>query len=119
MQGDMNAPAIFVRVMEDLFHDELVQFVWIYIDDIFIFSNSFEEHIKHVQHVCRKLKEHKFYANPKKSVFFAAELDILGHMIDDKGIHPASEKIRNIIDWTRPNNQKKLQRFNGMVNYIS
>ena len=119
MQEDMNAPATFVRVMEDLFHDELGKFIWIYIDEIFIFSNSFEEHIEHVQHACRKLKEHKFYANPKKGVFFAAKLDILGHMIDDNGIHPAPEKIRKIMDWTRPNNQKELQRFNGMVNYIS
>ena len=60
MQGDMNAPATFVRAIEDLFHDELGKFIWIYIDDIFIFSNSFEEHIEHVQHACRKLKEHKF-----------------------------------------------------------
>ena len=34
MQGDMNAPATFVRVMEHLFHDELGKFIWIYIDDI-------------------------------------------------------------------------------------
>ena len=119
MQGDMNAPVTFVRVMEDLFHDELGKFIWIYIDDIFILSNSFEEHIEHIQQACRKLKEHKFYANPKKGVFIAAKLDILGHMIDDKGIHPAPEKIRDIMDWTRPKNQNELQRFNALVNYIS
>ena len=119
MQGDMNAPATFVRAMEILFHDELGKFIWIYIDDIFIFSNTFEEQIMHVKHACRKLKEHEFYANPKKSVLFAAKLDILGHMIDDKGMHPAPEKIRNIMDWTWPNSKKELQRFNGMVNYIS
>ena len=119
MQGDMNAPATFVRVMEDVFHDELGKFICIYIDHMFIFSNTFEEHIEHVKHACRKLKEQEFYANPKKSVFFATKLDILGHMIDDKGIHPAPEKIRNIMDSTRPNSQKELPRFNGMVNYIS
>ena len=40
-------------------------------------------------------------------------------MIDDKGIYPAPEQIRNIMDWTRSNKQKELQLFNGMVNYIS
>ena len=59
MQGDINAPATFVRVMEDLFHDELGKFICIYTDNIFIFSNSFEEHIEHVQHTCKKLKEYK------------------------------------------------------------
>ena len=60
MQGDMNALATFVRMMEDIFHDELGKFIWIYIDDISIFSNSFQEHIQHVQYACRKLKKHKF-----------------------------------------------------------
>ena len=90
MQGDTNAPATFVRVMEDLFHDKLGKFIWIYIDDILFFSNTLEEPIEHVKHACRKLKEHEFYANPKKTVFLAVKLDILGHMIDDKGIPPCT-----------------------------
>ena len=98
MQGDMNAAASFVIVIENLFHDEFGKFIWIYINNMFIFSNSFEERIEHVQHACKKLKEHKFYAYPKKIVFSAAKLDILGHMIEDKGIHPAPAKIRNIMD---------------------
>ena len=98
MQGDMNAPATFISVMEDLFHDELGKFVWAYIDDIFIFSNSYDEHLAHVRHVCNKLKQYEFYANPRKSIFFATQLDILGHVIDDQGIHPALEKIRTIMD---------------------
>ena len=40
-------------------------------------------------------------------------------MIDDDGIHPAPEKVQSIMDWTRPESQKELQRFNEMVNYIS
>ena len=39
-------------------------------------------------------------------------------MIDDDGIHLAPDKIRTVMDWTRPQNKKELQRFNGMVNYI-
>ena len=111
-------PATFVMVMEDLFHHEIGKFIWIYIDDIFIFSNSLGEHIEHVQHGCRKLKEHQFYAKPKKSVFFVAKLEILDHIRDDNGIHPAPAKMRNIMDWTRSNNQKELQQLKGLVNYI-
>ena len=40
-------------------------------------------------------------------------------MIDDDGIHPAPEKIPTIMDCTRPQSQKELQQFNGMVNDIS
>jgi len=119
MEGDMNAPGTFVRTMEDLFHDELGKNIWVYIEDIFVFSDTFEEHIKDVKNTCSKLENSGYYANPKKSVFFATKLDILGHMIDDNGIHPAPEKVRTMIDWTRPENQKELQQFNGIVNYIS
>ena len=105
--------------MEDLFHDELGKNIWVYIDDIFVFSDTFEEHVKDVTNGWSKMQNAGYYANPRKSVFFATKLDILGHMIDDDGIHPAPEKIRTIIDWTRPESQKELQRFNGMVNYIS
>ena len=118
MQADMNAPGTFVRIMEDLFHDELGQSIWVYIDDIFVFNESFEEHVNDITNACIKLQNAGYYAKPKKSVFFATKLDILGHIIDHDGIHPAPEKIRTIIDWTSPESQKELQRFNGMVNYI-
>ena len=81
MQGDMNAPGTFVRTMEDLFHDELGKNIWVYIDDIFVFSDIFEEHVKDVTNACSKLQTAGYYANPKKSVFFATKLDILGHMM--------------------------------------
>jgi len=119
MQGDMNPPGTLVRTMEDLVHDELGKNIWVYIDDRFVFSDTFEEHIKDVSNACSKLQNAGYSANPKKSVFFATKLDILGHMIDDDGIHPAPEKIRTIMDWTSPEIQKELHRFNGMVNYIS
>jgi len=119
MQGDRNYPGTFVRTMEDLFHDELGKNIWVYIHDIFVFSDTFEEHVKDVTNACSKLQNAGHYANPKKSVFFDTKRDILGHMIDDDGIHPSLEKIQTIMDWTRPENQKELQRFHGMVNYDS
>jgi len=46
MPGDMNAPGTFVRTMEDLFHHELGKNISVYIDDIVVFSDTFEEHVK-------------------------------------------------------------------------
>jgi len=119
MQGDINAPGTFVSTMEDLLHHELGKNIWVYTDEIFVFSDTFEEYVKDVTNTCSMLQNAGYYANPKKSVFVATKLDILGHMIDDNGIHPAPEKIRTIMDCTRPESQKELQRFNRMVNYIS
>jgi len=117
--GDMNAPGTFVRTKKDLFHDELGKNIWVYIDDNFAFSDTFEEHVKDFTNACSEVQNAGYYANPKTSSFFATKPDILGPMIDDDGIHPAPEKIRTIMGWTRPESQKELQRFNGIVNYIS
>jgi len=119
IEGDMKAPGTPVRTMKDLFHDELGKNLWVYIHDIFVFSDTSKAHVQDVMHACGKLQNAGYYVNPKNSVFFATKLDILGHMIDYEGIHPARVKIRTIMDWTRPESQKELQRFNGMVNYIS
>ena len=119
LQGDTNAPATFMRVMEDTLSEFLGDFVWVYLDDILIFSETPQDHIRHVDAVCRKLKEVQLYASPKESVFFAEKLEILGHIIDDNGIHPMPEKIYKISDWTTPKNRKELERFNGIVNYVS
>jgi len=89
MQGDMYAPRTFVRTMEDLFHDELGKNIRVYIDDIFLFCDVFEEYIKDVANACNKLQNAGYYANANKSACFATKLDILGHMIDDDGIHSA------------------------------
>ena len=105
--------------MGDLFHKELGKNIWVYIDDIFVFSDTFEEHVNDFIYTCSKLQNSGYYANSKNSVFFATKLNILGRMIDDGGIHPVPEKIRTILDWTGPDNQKELQPFTGMVNYIS
>jgi len=46
--------------MEDLFHDELGKNIWVYIDDIFVFSDTFEEHIKDVMNACCKLQNVRY-----------------------------------------------------------
>src|SRR3989337_2423914 len=119
LQGDTNSPATFMRVMEDLFCDYLHDFVWVYIDDILIFSETPEQHVEHITKVCNKLREARFYASPDKTQFFAKRLELLGHIVTDEGILAAPEKIRDIKDWTIPKSRKELERFLGLVNYIS
>jgi len=54
-QGDKNAPPTFQNAMNTLFQDALKVFVYIYIDNIFIFSKTYKEHVNHVRHVLKKL----------------------------------------------------------------
>jgi len=115
----MNAPGTFMRIMSDLMADFLGKFVWVYIDDILIFSDTEEDHLKHIAAICNKLKEAQFYASRKKSEFFAPRIEVLGHIIDDEGLKPDPEKIAKIEAWTTPTTKRQLQECLGVVNYIS
>jgi len=119
LQANMNAPGTFIRIMADLFADYLGQFIWANIDDILIYSDTEQDHLKHIAMVCDKLKQAQFYTSTKKSEFFATRRDVLGHIIDDQVLRASSEKIARIEAWTTPKNKKQLQEFLGVVNYIS
>jgi len=118
LQGDINAPGTFMQIMSDLFTDYLGQFMWVSIDDILLYSNTEQDHLKHIAMVYDKPKQAQPYASRKKSQFFGASMDVLGHIIDDQGLRASPEKIARIEEWTTPKNKKQLHEFLGVVNYI-
>jgi len=119
LQPDMNAPGTFMRTMSDLFAAYLGQFIWVYIDDILIYYDTDQDPLKHIAMGCDKLKQAQFYASRKESEFFAASMDVLGHIIDDQGLKASPEQIARIQAWTTPTNKKQLQELLGVVNSIS
>ena len=60
-QGDCNAPSTFQRLMTSVFRDFITRFVHVYLDDIFIYSLTIEEHEKHLVQVFEKLREAQLY----------------------------------------------------------
>ena len=72
--GLKNGPADFSRTMFMILGD--LAFVEIYIDDIIVHSNSYEEHIEHIKIVFKRLKEANFKINPEKCNWFAKELKV-------------------------------------------
>lgn len=60
-QGDCNAPATFQRLMTTIFRDLIGRFVHVYLDDIFVFSNSVEEHEKHLALMFEKLRNAQLF----------------------------------------------------------
>jgi hypothetical protein len=79
--GLMNAPAIFMNLMNSVFMDYLNKFVVVFIDDILIYSQSEEEHADHLRMVLQRLREHQLYAKLSKCEFWIDEVLFLGHII--------------------------------------
>jgi hypothetical protein len=74
----------------------------VYLDDLFIFSNTIEEHERHLHQVFETLRENKLYLKWKKCELYAESVDCLGHTIDDRRIHAVKEKIDHIRSWRAP-----------------
>ena len=119
VQGDCNAPATFQRVMTLIFQDIIGKYIHVYMDDIFIFSDSLEDHERHIRDVFERLRQQKFYLKNDKCELFAKAMDCLGHRIDDQGVHADEDKMSKIRDWRTPRTFNDVQRFLGLVQYVA
>ena len=113
--GLVNAPSTFARYMADTFRD--LRFVNVYLDDILIFSESPEEHWKHLDTVLERLKNENLIVKKKKCKFASEETEFLGYSIGIQKIAPLQHKCAAIRDFPTPKTVKQAQRFLGMINY--
>lgn len=89
----------------------------LYMDDIVIFSTSFEEHLQHLKNVLNHLRTCGFIIQLDKCEFAKTSLTYLGHVISEKGLQPLPEKTNKIRNFPRPTCVKKIQSFLGFCKY--
>ncbi|MGH7240349.1 MAG: reverse transcriptase family protein, partial [Candidatus Saccharimonadales bacterium] len=85
-QGDCNAPSMFQRLMTHIFRLWIGKFIHVYLDDIFIYSDSIEDHEEHLTLVFRTLQKNKLFISRKKLDLYSDRMICLGHLIDKDGI---------------------------------
>ena len=64
--GLINSPAVFQALVNDFLHDMLNRFVFVYLDDILIFSCNMEEHVQHVRTMLQRLLENRLFVKAEK-----------------------------------------------------
>ncbi|KAI3364400.1 hypothetical protein L3Q82_010825 [Scortum barcoo] len=79
--GLTNAPAVFQALVNDILRDMLNKFVFVYLDDILIFSKNKEEHVHHVQAVLQRLLENSLFVKAEKCEFHASSVSFLGFIV--------------------------------------
>lgn len=113
--GLRNASQTFQRFMNQVVQG--LDFVFVYIDDILVASESEEQHRVHLGLLFERLRDFGINVNRGKCLFGVSELTFLGHRINEKGITPTDDKVQAIRDFPTPSNKKQVIRFIGMVNY--
>ena len=118
MMGDKRSPATLTRAMMNIYCEYIGKFIWIYLDDIIVYSDTLEEHVRHVAIVLDLLDRYEYYLNPKKCQFLCDEFELLGHQISRGIIRPLRSRIERIRDLPLPKNTNGLRKFLGIINYF-
>jgi hypothetical protein len=116
--GLATAPSIFQRFINSVLAPFLGLFCFAYLDDIIIFSESLEEHDKHVLKVLEALEKAELHLKPAKCVWNTTKVDFLGFTaVASKGVKMSDDKIQAIRDWEKPKTIRDCRAFAGLANF--
>ncbi|CAF1434335.1 unnamed protein product [Rotaria sp. Silwood1] len=116
-QGLTNGPPTFQRIVNQILGPNRWKHVLAYIDDIIIYSQNFNEHLKHIEEVCLLLQEANFKLNVDKCEVARTEILFLGHLIKAGTIKPDPENIRGLTATREPTSAEEAFRFVKAAEY--
>jgi hypothetical protein len=106
-----------MRVMNDVFMPFLDDFVIVYLDDILVFSGTWDEHVRHVKQVLDTLQRENLYVKLSKCEFGKTTLVYLGHIVGEGQLKIDPSKIDVILNWPEIKSVTKVQKFLGVIQY--
>ena len=116
-QGLVNSPSAFQRLLDALMID--IPNVKVYIDDIVIYSDTWESHLKTLQQVLEKLSKHNFKCSVKKLQLACGTINYLGYEIrPGKSIQPGKAKTEAIHKWQPPTDITQIKQFLGLCSFF-
>ena len=116
--GLTNAPAVFQRLMDQVLiglnPEDGTDFVSVYIDDIVIFSETLEDHLRHISLILERILKFQLKLKPTKCKFIRREVEYLGHLVTPDGLKTNPRIVDSIRQFARPTNVSELRLFLGL-----
>ena len=115
--GLKNLPFVFTRLMDKIFSSIRGKYMEFFLDDIIIYSTTFEEHVCHIEQVMIRLQNAQLTAKPVKTFLCKKTVQYLGFMINKNGITTTEENIEKIKNYPIPKTVKEARSYLGLINF--
>ena len=115
--GLADSPKRMQRLIDHVFGPALEPYVFGYIDDLIVATNSYEEHIKVLNEVYRRLSDANLVVNFEKCNFCRPSLKYLGYVVSQDGLQTDPEKVSAVENFPRPETVTQIKRFVGLVGW--
>lgn len=115
--GLCSAPATFQRMMDTVLTGLKWQTCLVYLDDVVVFSETFEQHLQRLKKVLEAVQSASLSLKPEKCHFGFTELKFLGHVVSADGVRPDPEKTAAVASYPAPRDKKGVRRFLGLCAY--
>lgn len=116
--GLKTSPAIFQRILSNIIRKhKLSDFTVNYIDDILVFSETFEKHLEHLSLLLEAISKEGFKLKFTKCNFAQDSVKYLGHIIKNNTVTPLKDNLIAIKEFPMPKTQKNVRQFLGKINF--
>ena len=115
--GLCNALPTFQRLMQNCLGELNLTYCLIYLDDVIVFSDTPEEHLRRIRVVFDRLHEHSLKLKPSKCEVFKLEINYLAHHVSQKGVLPSKKNLESIAQCPPPDTYTKVKSFVGLVGH--
>jgi len=115
--GLKNVTNTFTKTMLKVFKDLGNKFLKVFVDDLNVHNENWEEHLQHLDAVFFKFREVNLKLNPSKCCFIAKSITFLGHVVSNKGTKPDLSKIDVVLHFPELRTVTNIKSFLGLIGY--
>ena len=115
--GAKNAPAYFQRIMNIVLSEGIGKFCMVYIDDIVVYSKTWEEHVDNIRKVFTMLAIANLKVNWEKCHLALLQLKLLGRIVNGMGVTTDPELVKDMVEFPTPRNFKQVKQFLALLGH--
>ena len=108
---------VAVEEEDSCLRDQIYQLLLVYLDNVIVFSKTFDEHLERLDKVLMRLAQQGLKVKCEKCSFLRREVSYLGYVVSSNGVSTDPDKISIVRNWPVPKTVKELRSFLGFASY--